>query len=76
MNRIKKRGMGDRSFQPGKGSAERGSEWRKFYDGIAWPDGGKRIESDGFTRSGARLVKRYGQSEPVKDDTSAAVVIH
>lgn len=75
MQRHKRRGNGDRSFQPGKGSAERGSEWRKFYDDINW---GPRlgIYGDGFTRVGGKLVKRYGPSEPKANEVAPAVVIH
>lgn len=78
MQRHKRRGMGDRSFQAGKGSKERGSEWRKFYSDINWPSGGNRtkLEGDGFKRIGRKLFKRYGTAETIKDDTAPAVVIH
>lgn len=57
---------GGANSSAGKGDADRSPEWRKHYDEIAWPDGGKRHATDGFRRSGARLIKRYGVSEPVK----------
>jgi hypothetical protein len=69
--------MGDRSFQAGKGSADRSPGWRDKYDDIAWPDGGaKRHEGDGFVKRGGKLVKQYGPSEAKKDNVAPAVVIH
>lgn len=76
MQRHKRRGMGDRSFQAGKGSADRSPRWREGYADIAWPDGGQRLATDGFVRRGARIIKRYGAAETIKDDTAPAVVIH
>lgn len=67
--------MGDRSFQAGKGSADRSPDWRKHYDEVCWPDGGRRLEGNGFVRQGARIIKRYGTAETIKGDTAPAVVI-
>lgn len=68
--------MGDRSFQAGKGSADRSPGWRSQYDTIAWPDGGKRGYAVGFTKIGGKLVKRYGVPQPATHDTAPAIVIH
>lgn len=69
MRNHKTRGNGDRSmFNNGKGDADRSPGWRDKYDDIAWPDGGKRNDGDGFVRkSDGKIVKRYGPAEPTKD---------
>lgn len=77
-NTKSRRGNGDRSmFNNGKGDADRSPGWRDHYDDISWPDGGKRQSSDGFSRRGGKLVKRYGTAEQPKPvDTAPTVVIH
>lgn len=70
MQRHKRRGNGDRSFQSGgagKGDADRSPGWREHYHDIDWPDGGRRLATDGFIQRGGRLVKHYGVREPVKN---------
>jgi hypothetical protein len=51
----------------GKGDADRSPNWRENYDEVAWPDGGKRAEGNGFVRKGGKIIKRYGPAEPEKD---------
>lgn len=72
MQRHKRRGNGDRSFQStgaGKGSADRSPGWREHYHEVLWPDGGRGINilDDGFEQHGSRLVKHYGVREPEKN---------
>lgn len=69
MQRHKRRGNGDRSFQSnGKGDADRSPLWRNNYHEIAWPDGGRRLATEGFVQRGAgKLVKHYGVREPMKN---------
>lgn len=61
-------GNGNKSmWNAGKGDGERSSGWRKNYHEIAWPDGGQRLATDGFTQRGGKLVKHYGMREPEKN---------
>lgn len=46
----------------GKGDKERSSSWRNNYDSIDWGV----VAADGFVAEGAKQVKRYGTSQPVR----------
>lgn len=75
MQRHKRRGNGDRSFQPGsagKGSADRSPKWRDNYHEINF--GGPY--NTGFTKCGGKLIKRYGTADTKPDNIAPAAIIH
>lgn len=63
------RNMFNNTHGAGKGDTDRSPNWREHYDEVQWPDGGKaHSEGNGFVRRGAKLVKKYGTTEPEKFD--------
>lgn len=69
------RGAFGTSHGAGKGDVDRSPGWRDHYDEVAWTEGDKRAEGNGFTRKGGKLVKRYGTADVIPHDRSANIKI-